>query len=101
MMFKCVVCILIVRVRPFLFFLLFSFSERQSEISRIRGELELKGHQLPPPKPKGSHFDSNCITPGTEFMANLAICLQYYVHDRMNNNPAWRDIKVSSIEQEH
>ena len=32
---------------------------------------------------------------GTSFMANLAICLQYYIHDRMNNNPAWKGIKVN------
>ena len=70
-------------------------SEKQEDIARVRGDLELKGYKLPPPKPKGSHFDSNCITPGTEFMANLAVCLQYYVHDRMNGNPAWKGIKVS------
>ena len=27
-------------------------------------------------------------------MANLSICLQYYIHDRMNTNPAWKNIKV-------
>ncbi len=31
---------------------------------------------------------------GTPFMARLAACLRYYVHNRMNNNPAWRGIKV-------
>lgn len=27
-------------------------------------------------------------------MARLASCLDYYVHDRLNNDPGWRGIKV-------
>ena len=69
-------------------------SENIDEVSRIREKLEGQGCVLPPMKPKESHFDSNCITPGTEFMARLAKCLRYYVHDRMNNNPAWQGVMV-------
>lgn len=54
----------------------------------------LAGVELPPEKPASAHFDSNCITPGTEFMHYLAKCLRFYVHDRMNNNIAWQNIKV-------
>lgn len=68
--------------------------EKIEEITRIRSELAAKGCHLPPEKPKESHFDSNCITPGTPFMARLSSCLHYYIHDRMNNDPAWRGIKV-------
>ena len=57
-------------------------AEKIDTMARIRGELEEKGAYLPPEKPKESHFDSNCITPGTPFMARLSQCLQYYVHDR-------------------
>ena len=70
-------------------------SEKREEIKHIRSELESRGCELPPEKPDHAHFDSNCITPGTEFMARLAECLQYYIHDRMNSNPAWQGIKVS------
>ncbi|XP_058807467.1 5'-3' exoribonuclease 2 homolog [Phymastichus coffea] len=69
-------------------------SEKLTEIARIRSELALKGAFLPPEKPKEDHFDSNCITPGTPFMARLSACLHYYIHDRLNNDPGWKNIKV-------
>ena len=70
------------------------YREKIDDIDRIRAELESKGVELPPKKPDHAHFDSNCITPGTEFMAHLADALQYYIHDRLNSNPAWQGIKV-------
>ena len=69
-------------------------AEKSLEVSRIREELKAKGAILPPEKPKGEHFDSNCITPGTPFMERLSRCLQYYVHERLNNDPGWKNIKV-------
>lgn len=68
--------------------------EKVNEISRVRAELLLKGATLPPEKSKEEHFDSNCITPGTPFMARLSTCLHYYIHDRLNNDPGWKNIKV-------
>ncbi|VEN38982.1 unnamed protein product [Callosobruchus maculatus] len=68
--------------------------EKIQEIKRIRAELILKGCVLPPEKPKEEHFDSNCITPGTPFMARLSECLHYYIHERLNNDPGWKGIKV-------
>lgn len=44
--------------------------------------------------PKGDAFDSNCITPGTEFMAQLTRNLNYYIHDKVTNDANWRDIEV-------
>lgn len=69
-------------------------AEKINEVSRIRSELALKGCFLPPEKPKENHFDSNCITPGTPFMARLSACLHYYIHERLNNDPGWKGIKV-------
>lgn len=69
-------------------------AEKQVEIKKIREELLARGCILPPEKPKGEHFDSNSITPGTPFMERLSLCLHYYVHDRLNNNPGWKNIKI-------
>ncbi|KAG7200142.1 hypothetical protein KM043_000580 [Ampulex compressa] len=69
-------------------------NEKINEIQRIRSELSIKGASLPPEKPQEDHFDSNCITPGTPFMARLSACLHYYIHERLNNDPGWRDITV-------
>ncbi|XP_072390493.1 5'-3' exoribonuclease 2 homolog [Diabrotica undecimpunctata] len=68
--------------------------EKIQEVKRIRAELLLKGCVLPPEKPKEDHFDSNCITPGTPFMARLSDCLNYYILERLNNDPGWQGIKV-------
>ncbi|XP_030855693.1 5'-3' exoribonuclease 2 isoform X1 [Strongylocentrotus purpuratus] len=68
--------------------------DKRQDIARIRAEIADRGGYLPPPKAKESHFDSNCITPGTEFMFRLADCLRYYITERLNSDPGWKDIKV-------
>ncbi|XP_061443976.1 5'-3' exoribonuclease 2 isoform X2 [Rhineura floridana] len=67
--------------------------ETTEEKQRIREEILGKGGFLPPEEIK-ERFDSNCITPGTEFMDNLAKCLRYYVADRLNNDPGWKNLTV-------
>ncbi|CAG5126627.1 unnamed protein product, partial [Candidula unifasciata] len=68
--------------------------EKIDDLARVREEVLSRGMYLPPEKPKEEHFDSNCITPGTPFMFKLAECLRYYVHDRINNDPGWKNLKV-------
>lgn len=59
----------------------------------MREEFEKEGRKLPP-KQESQTFDSNVVTPGTEFMAVLSVSLQYYVHQRLNYDPGWKDIMV-------
>jgi len=40
------------------------------------------------------HFDSNVITPGTEFMHRLAKALRGYVLERTNNDEVWQGLTV-------
>lgn len=61
---------------------------------KIIAELRSKGAALPADDPKKERFDSNCITPGTEFMFRLAECLRFYIQDRINNDPGWKNILV-------
>ncbi|AJR80395.1 Xrn1p [Saccharomyces cerevisiae YJM428] len=44
--------------------------------------------------PKGEPFDSNSITPGTEFMAKLTKNLQYFIHDKISNDSKWREVQI-------
>lgn len=44
--------------------------------------------------PKEDPFDSNAITPGTEFMAKLTSNLKYFIHKKMTEDNRWADIKV-------
>uniref|UniRef100_A0A4W6FTE8 5'-3' exoribonuclease n=1 Tax=Lates calcarifer TaxID=8187 RepID=A0A4W6FTE8_LATCA len=67
--------------------------ELVEEKNRMREEIIQRGGYLPPEEIK-ERFDSNCITPGTEFMDNLAHCLRYYVADRLSNDPGWRNVTV-------
>ncbi|KAF9535221.1 hypothetical protein CPB83DRAFT_843214 [Crepidotus variabilis] len=39
-------------------------------------------------------WDSNAITPGTPFMDLLALSLRYWVVQKMNSDPGWKNIQV-------
>ncbi|KAJ0255874.1 5'-3' exoribonuclease 3 [Hirschfeldia incana] len=68
-------------------------SDAAAEEEKLREEFEREGRRLPP-KIDSQVFDSNVITPGTEFMGVLSIALEYYVHMRLNYDAGWKNIKV-------
>eukprot|EP00927_Polykrikos_kofoidii_P043417 TRINITY_DN37484_c0_g1_i1.p1 TRINITY_DN37484_c0_g1~~TRINITY_DN37484_c0_g1_i1.p1 ORF type:complete len:1406 (+),score=268.89 TRINITY_DN37484_c0_g1_i1:312-4220(+) len=43
---------------------------------------------------EGTSFDSNCITPGTEFMAKLTEHLRFFVQRQMDIDPLWQRLTV-------
>ena len=44
--------------------------------------------------PSEPRFDSNCITPGTEFMAHLQKHLEYFVRQKLSTDPSWQEVEV-------
>jgi len=55
------------------------------ELKKLRGELK-PGDQAP--------FDSNCITPGTEFMAKFATNLRFFIAKKINQDKSWKNVQV-------
>lgn len=44
--------------------------------------------------PKEDPFDSNCITPGTEFMARLTQQLKYFINKKVSEDVDWQQAEV-------
>ncbi|KAH9586700.1 putative 5-3 exonuclease [Trypanosoma melophagium] len=56
-----------------------------------REEAFARGEELPDEK---DVFDSNCITPGTNFMVRVSEQLQYFITMKIATDPAWQNCKV-------
>lgn len=66
--------------------------DRKDAEDEIRSKMLAAGKRVPPEHM--SSFDSNKITPGTEFMMEVCKNLRWYIADRMTHNPAWKNINV-------
>lgn len=44
--------------------------------------------------PKEDPFDSNCITPGTEFMARLTRHLKYFINKKISEDVEWQGVDI-------
>ncbi|XP_037132370.1 5'-3' exoribonuclease 1 isoform X1 [Syngnathus acus] len=63
-------------------------SAKEAE-EKIKKALD-KGEVLP----TEARFDSNCITPGTEFMVRLQEQLKYFVHNKLSTDKLWQNVKI-------
>lgn len=66
------------------------------EAKRSEEEAVKKGEKLP----DGERFDSNCITPGTPFMARLHEQLKFFIVNKISTDKMWRKCKVIFSGQE-
>nr|XP_043623734.1 5'-3' exoribonuclease 4-like [Erigeron canadensis] len=66
--------------------------DAEAKEKRLRAESAL-GAVLAP-RQKLETYDSNVITPGTQFMSDLSVALQYFIQCRLNQDPKWKYIKV-------
>lgn len=64
-------------------------SQLQEQIARRKG--------IEVPKER---FDTNCITPGTEFMNRLQTALRYFVKCKISADPLWQRCRVILSGQE-
>ena len=55
------------------------------------------GKQVPEEEKNKVSWDSNAITPGTPFMDLLASSLRYWVAQKMNMDPGWKDVSPISL----
>lgn len=60
------------------------------DAERARDKAIKEGVELPKEEP----FDSNCITPGTEFMARLTEQLKYFISKKVTEDVEWQGVEV-------
>lgn len=60
------------------------------DVEKARDKAIREGVELPKEEP----FDSNCITPGTEFMAKLSLQLRYFVNKKISEDTDWQGCDV-------
>lgn len=68
--------------------------EREQE--KLRADWESEGRTLPN-RQSSKFFDSNVITPGTNFLHKMSEAIRYYIHDRTTNDPLWQKLKFRVI----
>lgn len=66
--------------------------EKKDAVAKLREEIASQGQKLPPEK--APSWDHNVITPGTPFMDKLSQYLRYYIHNKLNTNPAWKGVTI-------
>ncbi|CBZ51991.1 putative 5'-3' exonuclease [Neospora caninum Liverpool] len=67
---------------------------RQKEEHRLLKMQRKQDKSAPQSPPSGGHFDSNCISPGTEFMAKFFRHLRFFCEKKLNEDARWKHLKV-------
>eukprot|EP00118_Oscarella_pearsei_P002981 m.12490 g.12490 ORF g.12490 m.12490 type:complete len:1544 (+) comp24099_c0_seq1:68-4699(+) len=67
---------------------------RRFRSAKEAAELVKKALQRGETLPEEDRFDSNCITPGTGFMARLQEQLKYFVNKKLTTDGEWRKVNV-------
>ena len=67
---------------------------RRFRSARDAAEARIAAIQRGEMAPEGEAFDSNCITPGTEFMARLSEHLQFFIRKQQTHDPVWQRMTV-------
>ncbi|KAK4159378.1 hypothetical protein QBC43DRAFT_130749 [Cladorrhinum sp. PSN259] len=60
------------------------------DAERAREKAVREGKELPKEEP----FDSNCITPGTAFMAKLTMQLKYFINKKVSEDKDWQQPQI-------
>jgi 5'-3' exoribonuclease 2 len=67
--------------------------EKEEEESLLRAQWTASG-RVPPVPATTQAFDSNVITPGTQFMHRLGSLLKAFVHEKASSDPQWQGLHV-------
>lgn len=67
--------------------------ESARELQEAIVAYEALGHTVSDDIKNKKSWDSNAITPGTPFMSLLAASLRYWVSQKMNSDPGWKDVR--------
>jgi len=65
--------------------------ELKAQKEARREDFRKRGIEMPEEESEGFHFDSNTITPGTQFMADVTEALRFYIANRMRRK-GWKDV---------